>query len=100
MPARVGSSLIMIQSSTDLAGLSIALEQQRRLTGRYPDSLEGMAASFSGVPPRQIQSAEPYNYQRTDDGGYRLWGDGLPGLNDTEKMRRGLIIVRPPPTAR
>ena len=82
------------QTRTDFARLSIALEEQRRSTGQYPESLEATAGQFGGSLPHQFLSGNPYRYQRTVDGGYRLWTDRADPQEDVASQARGDLFIR------
>lgn len=70
------------QSHYDQFRLAAALETYQRRTGNYPDRLDAVSNQFPDGAPRDIATGQPYFYQRTADGGYKLWGTGIDGKSD------------------
>ncbi len=65
------------QSRLDQTRLALALETQKRTTGSYPETLDALAPAFPGGLPHDVSTGQPYHYQKTPDGSFRLWGTGI-----------------------
>lgn len=69
------------QAFTQLAAVACALERHRLARGRYPESLAALAPEFGPLPPDPM-SGQPFRYERTADGRFRLWSIGWNGKDD------------------
>lgn len=69
------------QTFTQLAIAACALERHRLARGSYPESLAALAPEFGPLPPDPM-SAQPFHYERTADGRFRLWSVGWNGKDD------------------
>lgn len=69
------------QAFTQLAITACALERHRLARGSYPESLAALAPEFGPLPPDPM-SAQPFHYERTADGRFRLWSVGWNGKDD------------------
>ncbi len=69
------------QTFTQLAAAACALERHRLARGRYPESLAALAPEF-GPPPPDPMTGQPFRYERTADGRFRLWSVGWNGKDD------------------
>ncbi len=67
--------LVDQQTKLDQASIAARLELAKRTTGQYPDALP------TDTPPDPTYG-QPYFYERTPEGGFRLWGAGHDGRND------------------
>jgi hypothetical protein len=61
-----------LQANLDLAGLACALEIYFLKNHSYPESLDKLERRL----PRDVMNGQPYHYQKTSDGRYRLWSVG------------------------
>ncbi len=98
-PTLVHLNQVPIKSQTQLdqTRLALALETQRRATGTYPDTLDALAPAFPGGLPHDIATGQPYFYQKTPDGTYRLWGTGVDQTNDSGDAKNDLPFKLPKP---
>jgi hypothetical protein len=69
------------QTFTQLAIAACALERHWLTRGSYPESLAALAPEFGPLPPDPM-SGQPFRYQRTADGRFRLWSLGWNGKDD------------------
>ena len=69
------------QAFTQLAIAACALERHRLARGSYPESLTVLAPEF-GPLPTDPMSGQPFRYERTADGHFRLWSVGWNGKDD------------------
>ncbi len=69
------------QTFTRLAIAACALERHRLARGSYPESLAALAPEFGPLPPDPM-SGQPFHYERTADGRFRLWSVGWNGKDD------------------
>jgi hypothetical protein len=69
------------QVFTQLAIAACALERHRLARGSYPESLAALAPEF-GPLPTDPMSGQPFRYERTADGRFRLWSVGWNGKDD------------------
>lgn len=69
------------QAFTELAIAACALERHRLARGSYPESLAALAPEFGPLPPDPM-SGQPFRYERTADGRFRLWSLGWNGKDD------------------
>ncbi len=65
--------------------LALALSMYRHDHGDYPASLAGLVPSYLDDIPIEPITAEPFVYERTSDGGFRL-SPGLPGFRALERL--------------
>jgi hypothetical protein len=78
------------QTFTHLAIAACALERHRLARGSYPESLAALAPEFGPLPPDPM-SGQPFRYERTADGRFRLWSLGWNGKDDG-----GTVALREP----
>lgn len=69
------------QAFTQLAIAACALERHRLARGSYPESLAALAPEFGPLPPDPM-NGQPFRYERTADGYFRLWSIGWNGKDD------------------
>ncbi len=69
------------QAFTELAITACALERHRFARGSCPESLAALAPEFGPVPPDPM-NGQPFRYERTADGRFRLWSVGWNGKDD------------------
>lgn len=69
------------QAFTQLAITACALERHRLARGSYPETLAALAPEFGPLPPDPM-SGQPFRYERTADGRFRLWSVGWNGKDD------------------
>ncbi len=69
------------QTYSQLAVTACALERHRLARGSYPESLAALAPEFGPLPPDPM-SGQPFHYERTADGRFRLWSIGWNGKDD------------------
>ena len=69
------------QVFTQLAATACALERHWLARGSYPESLAALAPEF-GPLPSDPMSGQPFRYERTADGHFRLWSVGWNGKDD------------------
>lgn len=69
------------QTFTQLAIAACALERHRLARGSYPETLAPLAPEFGPLPPDPM-SGQPFRYERTADGRFRLWSLGWNGKDD------------------
>lgn len=83
LPALSGvlSKACRAQTFTQLAIAVCALERHRLARGSYPGSLAALAPEF-GPLPADPMSGQPFRYERTADGRFRLWSVGWNGKDD------------------
>jgi hypothetical protein len=75
----VAESCRLTMGRLDVCRIGLALRAYQAEHGRYPDSLEGLAAAGWEIP-RDSFTDEPYRYRREGDG-FIVWGVG-PDLDD------------------
>lgn len=78
------------QALTQLAAAACALERHRLARGSYPESLAALAPEFAPLPADPM-SGQPFRYERTADGHFRLWSLGWNGKDDG-----GTVAMRAP----
>lgn len=78
------------QVFTQLAVTACALERHRLARGSYPESLAALTAEFGPVPADSM-TGQPFHYERTADGRFRLWSVGW-NLKDDG----GSVVLREP----
>lgn len=71
-----------------LAQVACALERHRLRNGRHPDRLDDLVPGLLSVLPLDPMNRQPFRYERTEDGGFRLWSVGLNGRDDGGVMPR------------
>ena len=83
LPALTGaiSKACRAQVFTQLAIAACALERHWLARGSYPESLAALAPEFGPLPPDPM-SGQPFRYERTADGRFRLWSIGWNGKDD------------------
>jgi hypothetical protein len=89
------SNTIRSQAANDQARLAAALEMQRRATGEYPESLAAVAPVFPGGIPHDLATGQPYSYERSADGVYKLWGAGIDQTNDSGDPKKDTPFAAP-----
>jgi len=78
------------QTFTQLAATACALGRHWLARGSYPESLGALAPEFGPLPPDPM-SGQPFRYERTADGRFRLWSLGWNGKDDG-----GTVAMREP----
>lgn len=83
LPALTGSipKACRAQTFNQLASAACALERHWLARGSYPESLAAHAPEF-GPLPSDPMSGQPFRYERTADGRFRLWSVGWNGKDD------------------
>lgn len=83
LPALGKTMLKACQAQTHayLAATACALERHWLARGSYPESLAALAPEFGPLPPDPM-SGQPFRYERTADGRFRLWSIGWNGKDD------------------
>ena len=84
------------QTFTHLAAAACALERHWLARGSYPESLAALAPEFGPLPPDPM-SGQPFRYERTADGRFRLWSLGWNGKDDGGTVA---LIGKPTSTSR
>ncbi len=79
------------QTRLDQTRLALALESQKRATGDYPDRLDALAPAFPGGSPHDVATGQPYFYEKTPDGSFRLWGTGMDRWNHDGNAKLDLV---------
>lgn len=69
------------QTFTHLAAAACALERHWLARGSYPETLAALAPEFGPLPPDPM-TGQPFRYERTADGRFRLWSLGWNGQDD------------------
>jgi hypothetical protein len=69
------------QTFTHLAAAACALERHWLARGSYPETLGALAPEFGPLPPDPM-TGQPFRYERTADGRFRLWSLGWNGKDD------------------
>ncbi len=70
------------QTFTQLAITACALERHWLARGNYPESLAALAPELAKLVPLDPMSGQPFHYERTADGRFRLWSVGWNGKDD------------------
>ena len=70
------------QAFTQLAITACALERHWLARGSYPESLAALAPELAKQIPLDPISGQPFRYERTADGRFRLWSVGWNGKDD------------------
>ncbi|MBI5802294.1 MAG: hypothetical protein HZA92_16410 [Verrucomicrobia bacterium] len=70
------------QGFAQLAITACALERHWLARGSYPESLGALAPEFAKQLPLDPMSGQPFHYERTADGRFRLWSVGWNGKDD------------------
>ena len=70
------------QTIARMAVIACALERHRLAHGTYPATLGELAPAYLTTIPTDWMSGEPFHYQRTEDGRFRLWSVGPDGKDD------------------
>ena len=70
------------QTYSQLAIAACALERHWLAHGSYPESLAALAPEFAMPVPLDPMSGQPFRYERTVDGRFRLWSVGWNGKDD------------------
>lgn len=87
----VPHTIVKTQTNLDHARLAAALEWHQRRDGQYPASLEAVAGFFpNGLPP-DPSTGEPYRYERSTDGSYRLWGRGIDRTDNAADAKKDVV---------
>jgi hypothetical protein len=87
-PIDLATPIARAQTDIDHALIAVALEQHRRATGAYPAALPAEA-------PHDVATGEPYRYEATGDGGYRLWGAGADRSDDGGNEKKDIVWPAP-----
>ncbi len=78
------------EAEMDLARAAIVIEECRRNTGAYPESLESLAEQLGGEFPINPLLGEPYGYLHDEDS-YRLWYEYIARPDDAPAERRAMV---------
>lgn len=78
----INRSVIYTRCQLDFAVLACALERHFLTHGSYPLHLNVLTDGDETQLPRDPIHGEPYRYQTTADGRYRLWSPGADGKDD------------------
>ncbi len=70
------------QTIAQMAIIACALERHRLAHGTFPATLGELAPAYLTKVPTDWMSGEPFHYQRTEDGWFRLWSVGPDGKDD------------------
>ncbi|PAW83605.1 MAG: hypothetical protein B9S33_13490 [Pedosphaera sp. Tous-C6FEB] len=70
------------QAFTHLAIAACTLERHRLARGSYPESLGALAPELAKQIPLDPMSGQPFRYERTADGRFRLWSIGWNSKDD------------------
>ncbi|HTH47062.1 MAG TPA: hypothetical protein VMB21_06095 [Candidatus Limnocylindria bacterium] len=70
------------QTLAQMAIIACALERHRLAHGTYPATLGELAPAYLTTVPTDWMSGDPFHYQRTEDGWFRLWSVGPNGKDD------------------
>lgn len=76
------------QSTIQMAIVACALERYRLANGEFPENLQQLAPKYGEIPLDPMVN-EPFHYQRTDDGWFRLYSVGVDGDDDDGRMASG-----------
>lgn len=79
------------QAFTQLAIAACALERHWLARGSYPESLGALAPELAKQLPLDPMSGQPFHYERTAEGRFRLWSVGWNGKDDG-----GTVAMREP----
>ncbi len=79
---RVMAKAVRAHTVNRMAILACALERHHLKHGIFPDKLDDLAPAFLPVSPRDPVNNQPFHYQRTDDGWFRLYSVGEDGKDD------------------
>jgi len=75
-------SVTYARCQLDFATLACALERHFLTHGNYPLHLADLADGDETQLPKDPTNSEPYRYEPTTDGRYRLWSPGFDGTDD------------------
>lgn len=78
------------QSLAGLATVAIALERYHLANGSYPVELSALTPEFIPDLPDDPVGHEPFRYELTTDGAYRLWSVGWNSVDDG-----GVVLYEP-----
>ena len=78
----VGIRMARVQSMIDQAIIACTLERFFIKHGFYPPTLEGLTLHNGDKLPADISSGRPMGYKLTADGRYKLWAQGVDGVDD------------------
>ncbi len=70
------------QTVAQMALIACALERHHLAHGTFPVTLGELAPAYLPDVPLDWMSGEPFHYERTDDGWFRLWSVGPDGKDD------------------
>jgi len=92
---RAIAKLVRAEAYRRLAIAACALERHRFATKSYPATLDSLAPRFLRQVPVDPMSGKSLNYQRLEDGSFRLYSVGPDGRDDSGYFER-----QPPVSAR
>ena len=75
------------QTAAQMAVIACALERHHLAHGTYPATLGELAPTYLTAVPSDWMSGDPFHYERTDDGWFRLWSVGPNGKDDRGTLR-------------
>lgn len=70
------------QTIAQMAIVACALERHRLAHGTYPAALGELVPAYLAVVPNDWMNGQPFHYERTNDGWFRLWSVGANGKDD------------------
>jgi hypothetical protein len=71
-----------IQTLARMGVIACALERYRLAHGEYPKTLDELKPAYLAAVPTDWMSDDPFHYQKTEDGWFRLWSVGPDGKDD------------------
>lgn len=78
----VETRYLALQVSLDQARLAVALERCRLARGAFPAALAELVPEFFAEMPRDVFSGQPYRYERSAGGSFRLYSVGSDRRDD------------------
>jgi hypothetical protein len=69
------------QVAVDQAALACALERYRLVHGQYPETLAALAPTLIAHIPNDVVTGQPYKYEQTTDGKFKLSSAGWSGAD-------------------
>ena len=70
------------QTVAQMATIACALERHRLAHSMYPATLNELVPVYLATVPADWMSGQPFHYERTDNGWFRLWSVGPDGKDD------------------
>ncbi len=81
------------QIALDQTRIALALEAQKRSTGSYPESLATLPPGL----PRDVATGQPYRYEKSPDGSFRLWSTDLDQADNGGVSGKDIVYGLPKP---